>query len=219
MIDTDSRFRPRARIETVARAHLALDPVRETQATFRAALDALAWPGQIGRLPVAARGAPGNPWAVALLLTFLDHETSLAVEPGPAAAAVARFVGPRTQAAPAPAEAADFVLADAATLDPDLPRRLRLGSLAFPDDSATLVVTVPSLAPVGATGLRLDLAGPGVPPGHGLRLDGVPTAFVAARNEATRGYPRGVDLFLIDHAGRLAALPRSTRVRVEGEAR
>ncbi|MDQ3701658.1 MAG: phosphonate C-P lyase system protein PhnH [Chloroflexota bacterium] len=244
-----------------------MDPMRDTQAIFRLALDALARPGRVHQLPVAARDAPGNPWAAALLLTLLDHETSLWVAPGAGAAETEEFLRQRTAARQAPVEAADFVLADAGDgkasplaggagagdgesrsptgaagvgdgesdrLD-GLPGVLCRGTLAYPDGAATLVVAVPLIDQEsinqdlieqerGAGGLSLILSGPGVPPpidgsaegGRTLWVRGLSAPFFASREEAVRDYPTGVDLFLVDSAGRIAGLPRSTAVQIGG---
>lgn len=203
-----------SRLRTLSQQNLSLQPVRDTQVTFRVVLDAMARPGTVRQLPVAARDAPVNPWLAAVLVTLLDHEVSLAIEPFDGSEALERFVRQRTAVAPAAVDAADFVVASADRLDPRLPVRLRQGTLAYPHDSATLLLLVPSLgeAPSGA-GVKLDLAGPGVPRGHSVRISGLDPALFEARDEVAE-YPCGIDLILVDPSGRVAALPRTTAVQL-----
>jgi alpha-D-ribose 1-methylphosphonate 5-triphosphate synthase subunit PhnH len=200
-----------SRLRALTERSRALDPVRETQLTFRVLLDAMARPGTVRQLPVAAEGAPLNPWLAAVLLTLLDHEVGLAVEPFLNAEAVERYVRQRTAARQVSVAQADFVVAAWDSLDPALPPRLRQGTLEYPNDSATLVILVP---PLGAdTGVRLGLAGPGVPVGFETRIAGLTPALLAARDDAAE-YPCGIDLILIDPSGQVAALPRSTAITV-----
>ncbi len=79
--------------------------------------------------------------------------------------------------------------------------RFAIGTPAYPDRSATLIVEVAALAPEGAR-----LSGPGIRDQARLNLPEV-AAFRA--NRAL--FPQGVDLFLTCGT-RLAALPRSTVV-------
>jgi alpha-D-ribose 1-methylphosphonate 5-triphosphate synthase subunit PhnH len=220
-------------VETLTPAHTrpAAEAVGRAQATFRVALDAMSHPGRAYRLPAGAVDAPGNPWATALLLTLLDHETTLWVAPAPgdagAAAPLATYLRQRTGARLVALEDAGFALADTAGLAPgalaDVLRRLRPGTLAYPDEGATLVLTVPRLEAVeadgdaraqAADGLTLCCSGPGVPAGvrRRLRLVGAGAELVAAREAAAGEYPAGIDLILVDGAGRMAGLPRSTRL-------
>jgi len=208
---------PLAQAQQSGQAHRA-------QSTFRVALDALARPGRVLRLPWGAEDAPGSPWVAALLLTLLDHETSLWVDPPP----VATYLRQRTGARLVPLADAGFAVADVGTLGPgvleDLLRRLRRGTLAYPDEGATLVLSVPRLAAledgsVGAcgadgAGLVVALSGPGVPAGQSRRLlvGGVGPGLVEARRDAVADYPAGIDLFLVDGEGRIAGLPRSAQL-------
>ena len=58
------------------------DPVFDSQATFRAALDALARPGRVAALPpVLTPPAPLNPATAALCLTLADLDTPLWLDP------------------------------------------------------------------------------------------------------------------------------------------
>lgn len=200
-----------SRLRALTARSRTLDPVRETQLTFRVLLDAMARPGTIRQLPVAAEGAPVNPWLAATLLTLLDHEVGLAVESFPGADGIELYVRQRTAARPTAAEQADFVVVSWDTLDSSLPLRLRTGTLEYPNDSATLLVLVPPLG--SETGLQLALAGPGVAAGHTAWVGGLSPALFEARDEAAE-YPCGIDLLLIDPSGQVLALPRSTAIQI-----
>jgi len=202
-----------SRLRALTERSRTLDPVRETQLTFRVLLDAMARPGTIRQLPVASEGAPVNPWLAATLLTLLDHEVGLAVDAFPGAESVERYVRQRTAARIATPEQADFVVTSWDTLDASLPVRLRQGTLEYPNDSATLLILVPPLGQ--ASGLRLDLAGPGIPSGHVAWIGGLSAALFDARDEVAE-YPCGIDLLLIDPSGQIMALPRSTAIQVSG---
>jgi hypothetical protein len=54
-----------------------------------------------------------------------------------------------------------------------------------------------------------------VPAGERRRLlvGGAGAGLVSARNAAVADYPAGIDLFVVDGAGRLAGLPRSTQLK------
>ena len=57
------------------------DPVHDAQTCFRAVLDAMSHPGRIARIAGAAVCAPFDPAACAVLLTLVDHETPLWLDP------------------------------------------------------------------------------------------------------------------------------------------
>jgi len=179
------------------------DPVLESQACFRAVLDALARPGTVHEAGVDLRTpAPLAPAAAAVLLTLVDGETRLWIAPDFAAAR--DWITFHCGAAPVPAaEAADFVLASAL---PDL-ATLETGSDEQPDASATVILHVAGFG----RGRRLRLSGPGLRIPAVLEVDGLAEDFPAiwAANHAL--FPRGVDLLLCC-GSRLAALPRSVRV-------
>jgi alpha-D-ribose 1-methylphosphonate 5-triphosphate synthase subunit PhnH len=183
---------------------LALDPVHDTQAVFRVLLEAMARPAQPRQIPVAALDAPSNAWVASALLTLLDHETSFATVSNDG---LDWFVRARTNARYALVGEADFVLVDSPLLTPGLIRDLKRGSLAYPDESATLVISVVHDAPARVLRLR----GPGIDGRREMRLP-LPPLVVEALVEANTNYPCGIDLYLIDTTGRVSGLPRSTRL-------
>lgn len=177
------------------------DPVAEAQSCFRAVLDAMARPGTIHEVAFADPPPPLCPAAAAVLLTLVDHETPLSLDPFAEAARdwIAFHAGARF----APTGQASFVLAR------ELPQLdvLRQGTDESPEDSATVIL---QLARLGA-GTRYRLSGPGLRTPTTFAAEGLPADF-AQRWAANRArFPLGVDLILC--AGtRLAALPRTVTV-------
>lgn len=195
-----------------------LDTIRADQQLFRTALNALANPGRVDLLAHASRSdAPslaGNRFSGPLLLALLDHEVSFAVEPDPDAGAFAAYVIKRSRSSIVSVDRADFIVADSAALDPELPLSLRLGSFEYPDDSATLIVQVPTLDQAIANDLSITVEGPGVPGRRILKLSGITPAFFEARSRANAHYPLGIDLLIVDLDGRISALPRTSQVSI-----
>lgn len=155
----------------------------ESQRTFRALLAAMSRPGTVE--PVGSDGI------ARILAALVDHEVT-AAEPG----------DPRWPDA-------DFGVVRGGSTGGAL-LELKQGTLEDPADGATAIIEVTR---VGTGSMVLELTGPGVGPTPArLALDGLDPDEVG-RIQATReGYPRGVDVVLVDPEGRCACLPRSTRV-------
>ncbi|HEY2702988.1 MAG TPA: phosphonate C-P lyase system protein PhnH [Candidatus Dormibacteraeota bacterium] len=160
---------------------------------YRAVLVALGYPGR--RVPVA----PTTEAALALVLGSTwdaGCRVALAGVPPPL---------PWASAA-APAAGAELLVVGGGGSGGAL-ARLPRGDEACPEAGATAVYAVAEPGP----GRRLRLRGPGVA-GHldtELPLD---ASELDARDAACATWPLGVDLLVIDSAGRVAALPRTTRV-------
>lgn len=191
-------------------------PVHDAQLVFRAVLEAMSRPGRVQTLPAAALQPlepPGLGQATtAVLLTLLDAETRAWLHPSLRSEAARAYLQFHTgvmhvDAAPL----AHFAVIEADHATPALWRELACGSDAVPQEGATLVVEVPSLD----EGLALALRGPGVETVQSLRVGGLHTGFWQARRELEAAFPLGIELILTC-GDRLAALPRSTRVSLEG---
>jgi alpha-D-ribose 1-methylphosphonate 5-triphosphate synthase subunit PhnH len=179
------------------------DPVAEAQATFRAVLDAMARPGKLhhaGEHLVAP--APLDGATAAVLLTLIDNETPLWVDPAADASRTWLAFHCGASIVDAPGDAA-FALALSL---PEI-AALSSGSDEAPEESATLILQVEALG----RGTRYRLAGPGLREPVVLAASGMPANFVAAWRQNHALYPRGVDMILC--AGTtLAALPRSVSI-------
>lgn len=191
-------------------------PVPAAQSVFRAVLEAMSRPGRVQALDAASLAGLADAGLgrarCALLLALLDAETSVWLHPAlsqaGAQAQLLFHTGVRIAAA---AERAAFAVIDAAQADDSLWERLARGSDSVPQDGATLIVEVPSLA----RGTMLALRGPGVESVQRLQVGGLPASFWAARVALEREFPLGIELIL-SCGDSLAALPRSTRVTLEG---
>ena len=176
-------------------------PVLDSQACFRAVLDALAHPGRIVAADAPDPPPPLDPATAAVLLTLVDAETPLWL--GDAAAPARDWIAFHC-AAPLAArgEAAFGVSLGAVSL-----AGFGTGTDDAPEDGATLILQVAALG----RGLPLRLSGPGLAAPAVLRVDGLAPGFVQewAANHAM--FPRGVDLILCA-GSRMAALPRSVRI-------
>jgi alpha-D-ribose 1-methylphosphonate 5-triphosphate synthase subunit PhnH len=187
------------------------DPVFQSQAVFRAVMDAMARPGSVhaisseGLLPPA----PLSPGAAAVALTLCDHDTPIWLEPRLAAAeAVPAWLTFHTGAKVTsdPRAAAFALISDAAAL-PDF-GCFALGTDEYPDRSTTLIVQVEELS----GGEPMELHGPGIAGSRRFAPNRLP-ADIRTRWQGNRElFPRGVDLILCA-PHQLAALPRSTRIQ------
>ncbi|MFZ5579856.1 MAG: phosphonate C-P lyase system protein PhnH [Pseudomonadota bacterium] len=172
------------------------------QAVFRALLQAQSYPGLAVDIDSIAPGVPAHR---AVLAALLDAEVSLA---DPCGLLSAQHDWPFLEAREASSEHADFILAPG---DAALALRPRLGTLAEPEKSATLVLTVNGLG--SDTGLALRLQGPGVRGERLLHVDGLLADWLRQRNDWNAAFPMGVDVILAGRE-RIAALPRTTHVEV-----
>jgi alpha-D-ribose 1-methylphosphonate 5-triphosphate synthase subunit PhnH len=177
------------------------DPVADSQACFRAVLDAMARPG---RIYLAGAGlqppAPLAPATGAVLLTLADIDTPVWLDA--AAESTRDWVQFHCGAPVVPADRAAFAVCLAL---PPL-ERFCWGTHDGPEDGATVILQCPSFD----AGPRLRLSGPGLREPAVVRL-GLPPDFGARWRAVRAAFPRGVDLMLCagDH---VAALPRSVQV-------
>ncbi|WP_166172584.1 phosphonate C-P lyase system protein PhnH [Rubrobacter tropicus] len=179
------------------------DPVFDSQRVFRCVLQATAQPGKLFALPptgVAPREAVAR--------TLLDHEVTLCAL-GDRAEEAERISG-LTGSRIVPVNEADFVLVS--TGSGAGVSSLKRGTLERPETGATAIFAVRRLSNTGT--LTLKLSGPGIRGGRSLGAEGLSAEVAEAIRESRQGYPLGVDVYLVDEAGQVAGLPRSTSLEV-----
>lgn len=188
------------------------DPVLDSQATFRAVLDALARPGKV--MPLAPRVAPPvplSPATAAVLATLADDGTPVFLDAGLDGEAVRAWIGFHTGATVTrdPAAAAFAAIGDPARMPPL--SAFAQGSAEYPDRSATIILQVADFD--GPAKLRLT--GPGIDGATVIAPYPLPPGLVAAMAENRALFPRGLDLVLAAHRA-LLGLPRSVRIAEAG---
>jgi len=196
-------------IDTSPRAPRQTVVADQEQRAFRALLDAMSRPGTIHELPEAR--ATDGAWGSALVVMqcLLDHEVTFAVEADDRS--VHEQILRRTGARSDVLAAAGYVFADAAHAL-EVIEMASEGYLEEPERSATVVVRVDA---IGSGSLRAVLSGPGIETVQSLAIEGLDASALHALIERNALYPTGIDIVLVDPQGRVACLPRSTRIEVE----
>ena len=184
------------------------DPVMDSQATFRAIMDALANPGtprNLGNLVLSRTNLAAE--LANTLLALSDADTRIWLAESLRHPDVEGFIAFHTGAPlVTDPQRATFAFATSAA---ELPRlaSFNLGTQEYPDRSTTIMLAVPSLS----TGPDLVLRGPGVKDHLHVSPAGLPDDFVAQWAENRELFPRGIDLLLVAD-GQVMGLPRSTRI-------
>lgn len=185
------------------------NPVQSSQSVFRCVMNALARPGSVQTIAETVNApSPLGLAAAAVALALFDHDTPIWMDDHLAGeSGIGNWLRFQTGAPLArEASGAAFALIHSGVALPDF-GSFALGTLEYPDRSATLVVQVDTLS----EGPELVLSGPGIQGMSTLRAGALPTDF-AKRMQANHAlFPCGVDLLLVC-GNQLTALPRSTRV-------
>lgn len=168
---------------------------------FRAAMRVMARPGTIEALDTARPPAPVSAAAGTLLLTLCDHETGVFLGGAHDTPDLRAWIAFHTGAPVVPAPEAQFALGAWEALLPL--SQYATGTPEYPDRSATLIIEMRALRADGTV-----LRGPGIRESARLSL---PDAAEMKANSAR--FPLGLDFFLTC-GGRVAALPRSTKLEV-----
>jgi alpha-D-ribose 1-methylphosphonate 5-triphosphate synthase subunit PhnH len=195
-------------LDTVLEGGFA-DPVMQSQAAFRAILDALANPGTVQKLITpAAFGASISGELASVLLTLSDHDTPIWLSSSLRSdRAVTEFIafhaGAPLLAEPAQAS---FAFVGAGDALPSL-SLFNQGTQEYPDRSTTIVLEVSALE----GGATLTQRGPGINGHCHVSPSGLPGDFIAQWEGNRELFPRGVDLLLVA-GGQVMGLPRSTRI-------
>jgi alpha-D-ribose 1-methylphosphonate 5-triphosphate synthase subunit PhnH len=191
---------------------MGFDLTHDCQSAFRSLVNAESYPGRIYSLALESQSLTiQSPLPQAFLvaaLCLLDIETSFHVE-SPAAAEAEEFIAQLCGARPQPLGEADFIFVAASDLPlAEVLAGAKPGDLVDPHSGATIIAQVSALAEGGS----LILRGPGIKDENRLTISR-DREWIAARERKNREFPLGVDLFFVDPEHRVAALPRTTRVK------
>ncbi len=176
------------------------NPAIQSAHAFRSVMEAMARPGTRQDVRGAEAPAPLSNAAGAVLLTLCDADTPIHLAGDADCDAVRSWLAFHTGA---PLAGPDRCMFAVGAWDALLPlSAYPIGTPAYPDRSATLIVDGSDLDTAGAT-----LTGPGIKDRASLPL---PDTRAIQANHAL--FPLGLD-FIFTCGDRLAALPRTTEVR------
>lgn len=188
------------------------DPTLGSQAVFRRLMDAMARPGLIQDVSFAPDPPSGlNRAAAAVGLTLFDFETPLWLAPEIRQGRASDWL--RFHCA---CPLVDSPKAAAFAIVPDLAAAPALsefnpGDAKYPDRSTTVIVQLPALE----GGPVVTLEGPGIKGHRAFAPEGVADSFWAQVQANHERFQFGVDL-IFTAGDQVAALPRSTRVSLQG---
>ncbi|MBU1175089.1 MAG: phosphonate C-P lyase system protein PhnH [Alphaproteobacteria bacterium] len=185
------------------------DMAIQSQSGFRTLMNAMARPATILRAPEPLRApAPMNPVAAMIALTLCDYDTMIWLDHGLMnGEGLTSFLRFHTGAPLAKSQAeADFAFIANPRKMGDI-AAFPLGTDAYPDRSATLVLQVEALT--NATGVVLS--GPGIKDKTRFGAAPLPENFWPMMRANAARYPRGIDVIFCSMT-ELAAIPRSTHV-------
>jgi alpha-D-ribose 1-methylphosphonate 5-triphosphate synthase subunit PhnH len=186
-----------------------VEPVFQSQETFRAVMNAMAMPGTIGQI-IRAPEAPTlvNAATSSLLLTLCDYETPIWVSHSLAQKEIRDWIGFHA-GAPLSDTHAQARFAFVANAD-ELPAfsEFAHGTHEYPDRSATIILQVAALEGGG----RLLLKGPGIKDRAIIAPQGLPQDFVSIWAANGVLFPRGIDLVLTCGA-QFICLPRTVKIQ------
>lgn len=171
----------------------------ENAVAFRAAMNALARPGQIEEISGAKPPAPLSVAAGSLILMLCDAETPVSLSAPFETAVIRDWIIFHTGAPIVTPDKAVFAIGTWQSLAPL--SQFTIGTAQYPDRSATLIVECDDLKPQGAT-----LTGPGIKDTAQLSLPETQSF----QNNA-KLFPLGLDFFFTTGT-QVAALPRTTKV-------
>lgn len=189
------------------------DQARDSSQAFRVMLDAMAQPGRILPLtPGFEAPAPLLASTAAICLTLCDYDTPLWLDASLRQAPVMDYLRFHTGARIENDMAqASFLLCTPASAAEAL-RLASPGNAEYPDASATLVIQLQGFA-----GESLTLTGPGIKDARAFTTCGLDDRFWALMEDNHQLFPLGRDVFFTA-LGEIAALPRSTHIKREGQA-
>lgn len=181
-------------------------PVADAQRAFRRILKAMSEPGVMVSLPLTQGWGTLSPAATAVLLTLVDQESPLWIDPQMDNDTLRSNLRFHTGAPRRDRRDAPFALSQAAS-EP-CPSDFAAGDNFAPEKSTTLIIELPSLN----GGLTLRLSGPGLREPRAIAPQ-LPESVLAYLRNRPHPFPQGVDLiFTCGEA--MMALPRTTDVEV-----
>jgi len=177
------------------------------QQVYRCLLKSMSYPGRVYKLPVE------HPEPVLLICgTLLDHEVMFSViGPGTSDSLISKIFE-ITKSEYVSSELADYVIVAGGSSSGWL-ESLRIGTLEFPDQGATVIYMVDRID--RGADLKFSLKGPGIKDCIKCGADGLDIKDLLAFKALNSEYPQGIDMILIDKQNCILGLPRTMQIITE----
>lgn len=188
-----------------------MENVHLNRKNYRILLLAMSSPGRMFRLDKEEQEGVLFPH-LAIARCLLDQEVSFCVFGGETMdSAIISATGARS----ATLQDADFIFTFGATGGVPILQAKR-GSPEAPEQGATLVCCVSEERVDPLDGLRVRLAGPGIPANEGIvpEMSGIALEDLRALQTANADYPIGVDAIFVCQDGGTMCIPRSCRIQL-----
>lgn len=181
-------------------------PMEDFQHTFRRILRAMSEPGLMVMLPLQQGWGDLSPAATAALLTLVDHDTTLWLDPMLDNESLRNDLRLHI-GVPLCSELSTPFAISRASADPD-PLSFTAGDDRMPKKSTTLIIDLPSLS----GGLTLRLKGPGIQETRAIAPQ-LPPRVLHYLRERPHHFPQSLDL-IFTCGETMMAVPRTIRVEV-----
>jgi alpha-D-ribose 1-methylphosphonate 5-triphosphate synthase subunit PhnH len=181
--------------------------IYQDHATFRVVLHTMSHPGTPCQLPVKEPMVGEYATLIQLLSCLMDNEVSFSII-GDDSGTLAPVLSLHTGSTQVDISESDFVIAARGTTA-GLLSRIKRGTLEYPDGGATVVYLVDEISGEGGT---IELSGPGVNGTVRPLFTGLSAAELGGLRETNAEYPLGVDALFLDANGKIACIPRSSRI-------
>lgn len=183
----------------------------DSQKNFRAIMDAMSKPGKVKKLTehkFINYPANFNPYVLSVLKTLGDNSVSFS-----APVEALKYIELNTLMVTENLKKADYhVFYGDRYLNEIMD--VKIGTAEFPEDSATLVISVEDIKEGTSSGLSARLKGPGIKDFNDITFKGLDIRYMADIKELNSSYPLGIDVILVGLDGSIACISRTTRLEV-----
>jgi len=183
--------------------------IQRDHAIFRVILQAASHPGKGFALSASVTHIDRQSALINMLGGLLDNEVTFSII-GDVGNTMANALAFRTGSSLAGISEADFVIASRGRTDGML-ALIKRGTLEYPDKGATVVYLIDEIADKGG---NVALTGPGIDGIIKPLFSGLDDSELSGLCKVNSEYPLGVDAMFLDAHGRVACIPRSTRIGV-----
>jgi alpha-D-ribose 1-methylphosphonate 5-triphosphate synthase subunit PhnH len=186
------------------------EEVFDAQKQFRIVLDAMAHPGIIYTLNDFDLETPlyFSKASAVIAFTLLNADASFHAMGD---FGINQYIALNTAANEKTFEKADFVFMNGQD-NPDALSDFKIGSLSYPEDSATVIIDVEKVSDSNfEKSIEIIFRGPGVEIQNKVFIGGIRTEILDKVKEINFEFPLGIDLIFCDKDNQIVGLPRSNK--------